>query len=237
MGIVSTPQGRWRGRMWISDAPLTEFETYRRCLDGFGASGLWPVLVPVDLRFATTDWRDDLLGRSAVEQVATRDAAAVMQRWWPGPCCSPACLAPVGPAFPGLVRRSSRRGKPDTEAILTAKDIAAKIAVRLALVRVARPADVLAALGWAGARHTTDASALSAVLRSWEDRFGARLVMLGVDAMVLSVAAAPTTVRRAQGVAAEHRAFCPDEARRQHEPLAEIAASLLHERSWAFWWD
>lgn len=248
---LGTPLGRWRGRMWVSDAPLAELDAYERCVDGFGASGLWPLLVPIDLRFATTDWFDDRFGRFTVEQVTTRDAATVLQRWWPGPCCAPECLAPVGPDFPGLVRRSSSRGKTDAEAVWTAITtrrhpssrgggiiIADRIVVRLGLVHVARPADVLAVLGWAGAaRHTTDAAALSAVLRSWEDRFGARLVMLGVDAIMLSVAAPPTTVRRALGIAAEHRAFCPDGFRRQHHRLADVAESLLHEHIWAFWWD
>jgi hypothetical protein len=47
---LDVPPGRWHRRMWVSDEPV-EFETYWRCVDGFPVSGLWPVLVPVDLRY------------------------------------------------------------------------------------------------------------------------------------------------------------------------------------------
>jgi Domain of unknown function (DUF4253) len=60
--------------------------------------------------------------------------------------------------------------------------------LRLGLVAARRPADVLAVVGWTGAMnyHATSAP-LACVLRSWEDRFGARLVRLGFDTMDLLV--------------------------------------------------
>jgi Domain of unknown function (DUF4253) len=45
---------------------------------------------------------------------------------------------------------------------------------------------------------------LAAVVRSWEDRFGVRVVLLGADTLEVSVAAPPVTTEHALRVAAEH---------------------------------
>jgi hypothetical protein len=80
---------------------------------------------------------------------------------------------------------------------------------------------------------------MCSVLRSWEDRFGIRVVALTFDQLVLSVAAPPTTQAEAEAVAAEHFAFCPDNiAQGHHETLQEYAAhEIVGRRIWSFWWD
>lgn len=79
---------------------------------------------------------------------------------------------------------------------------------------------------------------LSAVLRSWEDRFGARLVAAGFDTLRLSVAAPPLSAEHALRVAAEHFALCPDNVwQGSVETLAEYAAELEDLNMWTFWWD
>lgn len=240
---LDAPPGRWRRRMWVSDAPLEEFAAYWRCVDAFDDSGLWPVLIPVDVRYPASgpDWFDARPDHVAkADEVGEQGAATVLADAWPGECCGPECLAPLGAHFPGLVRRAPARSRENThgELIWNALQVAGRIQVRLGLVRVQRGADVPAAIGWAGARrHLPDVAAVSAVLRSWEDRFGARLMLLGADQIVLSVAAAPTTSFRAVGVAAEHRAFCPAEFHRAPVPFATMAADLLHGHVWPFTWD
>src|SRR5206468_2398493 len=82
---------------------------------------------------------------------------------------------------------------------------------RLGLVECGRGADAPAALGWTGpANYGTDVAPFCAVLRSWEDRFGIRVVALTFDAMYCTVSAPPATFDHALHVAAEHLAFCPD---------------------------
>lgn len=85
--------------------------------------------------------------------------------------------------------------------------------------------------------RTQDVGGLSAALRSWEDRFGAVLVELGFDSLVLSVAAPPTTASRALAVAAEHRAFCLDNFLMQKGDLRAFADGLVRVPHWRFWWD
>ena len=81
----------------------------------------------------------------------------------------------------------------------------------LGLVPVARPADVPAAVGWFGTVNSwSDVVGVSAVLRSWEDRFGAVLVRMGRATLDLSVAAPPWERSECEAIAAEHFAFCDD---------------------------
>ena len=102
----------------------------------------------------------------------------------------------------------------------------------------ARPADVLAVVGWDGAINYHGTSApLACVLRSWEDRFGARLVRLGFDAMDLLVERPLPSYQAALGVAAEHFAFCPDNIYQGEGSIRRYAASLSGTAIWSFWWD
>ena len=94
----------------------------------------------------------------------------------------------------------------------------------------ARPADVLAVVGWDGAINYHGTSApLACVLRSWEDRFGARLVRLGFDAMDLLVERPLPSYQAALGVAAEHFAFCPDNIYQGEGSIRRYAASLSRD--------
>lgn len=234
------PPGRQLGPIWVTDHPLDQADIYPRCVADFDRSGLWPVLIPHDERFAASgeDWIVDRgFSTPALERARSADPAEVLSGWWAEPCCQGRCLDPYGAEFPGLARKSPARVAPRAEAA-SVGELLAIGQVRLGLVAVDRPADVPAALGWNGMlNQTPDVGALSAVLRSWEDRFGAVLVALGFDSLTLSVAAPPTTPARALALAAEHRAFCLDNFLLQEGDLRAFSAGLLHVRSWRFWWD
>ncbi|MBN0047108.1 DUF4253 domain-containing protein [Streptomyces actuosus] len=152
--------------------------------------------------------------------------------------------APFDAAWPGLAGAVPPDADPDTQAAeiadaLTGHGSSLK-EPRLALVPTDRNADIPAAIGWSGSlNHEDDPGALSAVLRSWEERFGTRVVALTADRLVLSVAAPPTTTGHAEAVAAEHAAFCPDGlARRRHGALDDYAVhEVLGRRTWVHHWD
>ncbi|WAL66258.1 DUF4253 domain-containing protein [Amycolatopsis cynarae] len=240
---LDLPAGRWHGPIWLTDRPLAEPGHYRACIAAFADSGLWPVLVPRDERFAANgeDWIDDRERLApAVHDVPGIDAGETLARWWDPFCCSAGvgCLRPFGSVFPGLARRSTLRVDPFAEAGNTGSILARRGSYRLGLVAVERPADVPAALGWTGMIKSTDrVAALSAVLRSWEERFGATLIVLGFDELELSVAAPPRLQSRALVVAAEHRAFSVRTFSGQPGNLREYAAGLVHRRHWRFSWD
>ncbi|MCE3553611.1 DUF4253 domain-containing protein [Pseudonocardia sp. RS11V-5] len=177
--------------------------------------------------------------------VARADPARLLEQAWPGPCpptCS--CSEPL-PAWPGLLP------VPDRNATALEGDLPVVAAARwarerswnsaLAVVDASRPADVPAVVDWSGAaNYDQDVAEISAVLRSWEERFGAVLVELDAATLILSVAAPPMTRQECETVAAEHFAFCPD----QQDPqdgriftLRSYADLIRGARQWRFWWD
>jgi hypothetical protein len=75
------------------------------------------------------------------------------------------------------------------------------------------------------------------VLRSWEDRFGARLLQVGFAEIRLLAERPPRTLRAAEHVAAEHCAFCDECAGKALRDIPGVAAHLLATPIWTFWWD
>jgi hypothetical protein len=108
---------------------------------------------------------------------------------------------------------------------------------RIGLVAADRPADVLATIGWEPLYPRGESLLpLTAVLRSWEDRFGARPIDVGYADLRLLVERPPRTLEAAQQRAAEHVVLaddCIDGARE----VPNIAARLLNGPIWTFWWD
>ena len=148
--------------------------------------------------------------------------------------------APFGLEFPGLAPAEDAR-LPDAR--LRAA-VAAYQPAFLGLVAAGRPADVPAAAGWTGFGVDSPGSAdarcleVSAVLRSWETRFGARPLRIGSD-MILRVLVErpPSTFEAAIRVAAEHLAFGDEYGRYSGQPISELAADLVGAPVWHFWWD
>jgi len=103
-------------------------------------------------------------------------------------------------------------------------------------VPAGRPADILACLGWDRQNNDISAAELGAVLRSWEDRFGARLLEVGFDEIRLLVTRPPRTLEEALPIAAEHVMFS-DKAHAECEFVGQIAASIVDNPFWDFWWD
>jgi hypothetical protein len=110
-------------------------------------------------------------------------------------------------------------------------------AARIALIPARRPADVLPVIGWDGmANHGESTLRLTAVLRSWEDRFGARLIDVGYADLRLLVERPPRTLEAAQRIAAE-QVFLADDCIDGARDIPDIAARLLSGPVWTFWWD
>ncbi len=104
----------------------------------------------------------------------------------------------------------------------------------------------MAVAGWQGAINRTTATEISAVLRSWEDRFGVILAGLGFATMTLLVSRPPTSDDDALRVAAEVAALCPDalwqpESLPPYEPrettLEAVSRHLVREQVWRLWFD
>jgi hypothetical protein len=91
--------------------------------------------------------------------------------------------------------------------------------------------------GWAGlVNHGQSLVPLTAVLRSWEDRFGARLIDVGSADLRLIVERPPRTLEAAQLLAAE-QAHLADDCTHGARDIPDIADRLLSGPIWTFWWD
>ena len=176
-----------------------------------------------------------------VSQADHLDPAQVVAALW-GDRTSPdddevwaAEYAPFSAQFPGLAPPGDA---PLSKAQLL-EVISALPAARIGLVPARRPADVLPTVGWVGPDcQYPDNLSIAAILRSWEDRFGARLLRIGPGAEIqLLVERPPRSLQSAQRIAAEHFAFCDECGGQGLRQVGEIAASLLGAPTWTFWWD
>ncbi|WP_328480420.1 DUF4253 domain-containing protein [Streptomyces sp. NBC_00377] len=197
-------------------------------------AGLLPVLVDLGgPQGGPQQWE---LMPADVSYPGDHDAEEVLTEYWEE------CAA-GDEEWPGLAAAPALTADPDARAAQIADTLAEEgpswfRSPHLALVPARRSADIPAAVGWSGpAGHENDTARLCAVLRSWEDRFGIRVVGLGFDVLAVSVAAPPTTLAEAERTAAEHFAFCPDNILQGPGSLAAYAQQLVGERTWTFWWD
>ncbi|WP_235017902.1 DUF4253 domain-containing protein [Thermomonospora echinospora] len=204
-------------------------------------SGLWPLLLEAlhdDEEFRP--WGSGELSLKRVTSPDLHDPADVLIDWWDEYAHSDDTTAPFQ-RWPGLAPGKPPAIDPDEVACEYATRLQSwSPSMRLGLIAADRGADALAAAGWTGPlNHTNDTGEIVTVLRSWEDRFGVRVVGASFADLYLSVAAPPATLEEAIHVAAEHFAFCPDNIWQNSHPhtLIGYAERLVKRTSWSFWWD
>jgi hypothetical protein len=143
--------------------------------------------------------------------------------------------------FPGLA-------KGETEELQNAdieREVKSSSRAWIGLVPATRAADVPLNIGWFS---TSDAFTLgswlpsnfTAVLRSWEDRFGARVFRLGFAEMRLLVTRPPRSIDAALAVASEFFDLASEFHREDGlaiDSVQEIGESIVGSPWWTFWWD
>ncbi|TPQ20379.1 DUF4253 domain-containing protein [Streptomyces sporangiiformans] len=236
--LDTTIDGPWpEPLLWRADAPAAPGD-WLRLASARRSAGLHPVLVGgVGLSERHPDrWE---LSPDLMSYPGDHDAEDVLAELW-----EEWAAGAEDADWPGLAAAGPLDADPDACATEVADSLASGAGwlkeSHLALVPARRSADIPAALGWCGpANHENDVARLCAVLRSWEDRFGIRVVALTFDQLVVSVAAPPGTPAEAEAVAAEHFAFCPDNITQGHHTTLRAYAEheVLGARSWSFWWD
>jgi hypothetical protein len=188
-----------------------------------------------------------------VSDVDELDAAAVLAARWSGRASldddereASSRVTPYSREFPGLA--------PGQEAPLSDARLRQALvslpAARIGLITAARPADVLPVAGWETFDDFLDSAHLpqgavrpaawiAAVLRSWEARFGARLMTIGPGARISLLAQRPpATPDAATQIAAEHFAFADEcDGCGSAGTVTSIAKRLPGTPVWQFWWD
>ncbi len=226
-----------RPAFWLSDLPVSG-ELWAGLRAEHGRSGLWPVL----LEDSVQPWSAGQIAPDAVAEIDNYHAAAFMAEVWSdwiekADTDQLELLAPFGPQCPGPAASGQLAADPGVVADWYA-GLVAERRTPLGLVAAERGADALAVMGWQGAlNHNEWMVPLAAVVRSWEDRFGARVVGIGFNTLDLSVAAPPVTPEHALHVAAEHWTFCPDSVVYSAGTLVDYAEEIRGRNAWSFWWD
>lgn len=174
------------------------------------------------------------------------DAVALLTEYWEGSVepddDDPAMLEIISPfswQFPGLA--------PASDEPLNGAELVAALRMmrpaRLGLVPASRASDVLSLTGFSGFTNRFGTPAeFTAVLRTWEERFGTVLFEVGFADVRMLVTRPPRTRRAAELVAAEIYAMC-DEFWPIERPgtalkyVPEIADYVKDAPFWGFWWD
>ncbi|GAA2331280.1 DUF4253 domain-containing protein [Saccharopolyspora halophila] len=230
---------------WIShEAPEPRLVAALR--GGHRRSGLWPLLLCDSDETYGERCTVGVVPPEPLDHIDRWRVFDVMQRIWDGlvqadddlgPAYDLEVLAPFDYTCPGPTHAGALLADPD---VLANQQLPKFVDedTRLSLVPVQRGADVLTVLGWSGAaNHVSRTAGLSAMIRSWEERFGARILRLGPDRLDLSVAAPPQNLDHAKAVAAEHWTFCPDRILQETGSISAYAQEIRGRRTWSFWWD
>jgi len=203
VGGVQLPAGSRCGPFWSTDGAVADSVALARRLAGvFPSTGLWPVL---------WTWPEEapdayVNGGPGLARVDSLDAETILRRAWRE-------FDSEGP-FPGLADAEPAPDRLDVEPFGDLLDASA-LDERppggrvLMLVPVNRPADVLAVLRPQNTVYFSD-DELTAVLRSWEERFGAVVTSISPGSVDLIVGAPPQDDDQVNSVATEHAVLAPD---------------------------
>ena len=241
VGGVRLPRGSRCLHHWATDAPVRAPGALAARLAGaFPRTGLWPVLWdssgdgPDNYAHATGD--PAAADRLNVEEILRGVWSTYgMKGRFPGLAPGSGDRDPGSAAadpFGTLAKAPRPAGVPTTGSVVM-------------LVPVNRPADVASVLGLQVTEVMSD-DALTAVLRSWEERFRAVVTTVGAGTLGLVVDAPPSSQRDARKLAAEQAAFAPEADEltapgglealatrlRSGAPQAELRSRLF----WSFGW-
>ena len=232
--------------LWVTDSVVPDAaHVWRRLVDCFPTTGLWPLLLRPLGDDARRPWDAGELDPVPVEAIDARDAAQVLADGWAGsvvpiegPSVHPAierALAPFGAEFPGLAAPGPSRPLPLT---VETRRLVRFARPRIGLVPCRRPADAIGLAGWQGAVNRVQAAEVSSVLRSWEDRFGVVLAGLCFATMSLLVPRPPLDPAHGARLAVELAALCPDQLwQGAVQTLEELGRSLIDEPVRHLWFD
>lgn len=92
-------------------------------------------------------------------------------------------------------------------------------------------------LRWGGWNECPAAEYHVAAMRGWRDRYGAELVGMSDDTINLRVASRPKTREEALALAREHYIYCADVIDQGFPSYSALAAYLMANDWWYFWWD
>jgi uncharacterized protein DUF4253 len=92
-------------------------------------------------------------------------------------------------------------------------------------------------LRWGGWNACPASEYHVAAMRTWRDRYGAELIGMSFDTINLRVANKPGTREEALALARDHYTYCNDIIDQGFGTTSALAADLMANDWWYFWWD
>ena len=108
--------------------------------------------------------------------------------------------------------------------------------VSIALIPTKDWTEVPAYLRWGEWNDCPASEYHVATLRSWRDRYGVELIGLSFNSMDLRAARRPSMREKALALAREQYAYCPDLIEPPDQTYSGLAAELMADEWWSFWW-
>ncbi|MFO0994166.1 MAG: DUF4253 domain-containing protein [Hyphomicrobiales bacterium] len=109
--------------------------------------------------------------------------------------------------------------------------------VYIALVPTKDWTEVPAYMRWGGWNECPQPEFHVAALRSWRDRYDVELVGMSHDLLNLLARRPPASREEALALAREQYAYCADNIDQGVETFSALAADLMANDWWYFWWD
>jgi hypothetical protein len=109
--------------------------------------------------------------------------------------------------------------------------------VHIALIPTDDPTAIPAFMQWGHWNACPPPAYHVAALRAWRDKYGAELIGLGSDVINLRVARRPATREEALDLARVQHVYCNDIIDQGVGTYRALAAGLMENDWWFFWWD
>ena len=242
---ILSDYGSYEPMAWVTTQPVPDAGMVWSALwDAHDQTGLVPFLL-AGLRSAPERPWDtrEFSEPDDIARVGHMDAAELLEEMWDGHMPTEyedqpdgelaAMRAPFSRQFPGLAPAEDQQlTHGQRQQVLSSLPPA-----RIGLVAARRPGDVLPLVGLPATDQFDSALPVAAVLRSWEDRFGAKLLEIGFAEIRLLAERPPLAVEDAQLLAVEIFAFCDEYGGNGLHDIPSITAALLSSPIWTFWWD
>jgi hypothetical protein len=223
VALASPPEGPLRG---VGIPPRLAFAAWTALREAVPRTGAWPIVIgdgtqPLSLD-ASVEPLDEILARAAgtdLQAWAKEQVEADPERF----------QAPSAP-WPGEVQRKhafhvlGELGKGARPAII-------------ALVPTTSPHEVPAHLRFGGWNDCPPPEVHVAALRTWHERLSAEPVVLANDTLELLVRTPVATREQALELAHFQYVYCNDIVDQGVESVEALAATLLGDPRWFFWWD
>ena len=109
--------------------------------------------------------------------------------------------------------------------------------VHIVLVPTDNSWEAPAFLHWGGSNACPPAEYHVAIVRQWHEQFGAELAGMGGDVINLQITRPVSDRKQAMALAREQYIYCADIVDQGVGDISTLAATLMGQGWWFFWWD